>query len=85
MPSEVKGQYRGLHDLALERPAEAVRRLEPLADKYPTVPEQFNLLAAAYQGTGQGDKADAIIERNYRGHSDYLFARIDMADTALGR
>src|SRR5688572_23727905 len=53
LPPEVDEQYTELHDLALGQPEQAVPRLEALLERFPDVPQLYNLLSAAYAGTGR--------------------------------
>jgi tetratricopeptide (TPR) repeat protein len=85
LPSEVDEQYPELHDLALRHPEQAISRLEPLLERFPDVPQLYNLLAAAYAGVGRREKSDELTELNYRKAPDYFFARIGYAGVLLER
>jgi tetratricopeptide (TPR) repeat protein len=85
LPPEVDEQYPELHDLALRQPEQAVPRLEALLERFPDVPQLYNLLSAAYAGTGRPEKSDEVTELNYRKAPDYFFARIGYAGVLLGR
>ncbi|HEV2292400.1 MAG TPA: hypothetical protein VGR35_01005 [Tepidisphaeraceae bacterium] len=82
---EVEAQYEELHELTMTRPAEAVPRLESLVEKYPQIPVLKNWLSVAYQQTGREAESDAMGERLWREHPDYLFARISQAQVHLRR
>ncbi len=82
---EVEAQYAELHELTMTRPAKAVPRLESLVDKYPQIPVLKNWLSAAYGLTDRDAESDAMGERLWREHPDYLFARIHKAQVHLRR
>lgn len=82
---EVESQYAELHELTVTNPAEAVPRLEHLIEKYPQIPVLKNWLSVAYQQTGREAESDAMGERLWREHPDYLFARISRAQVHLRR
>ncbi len=82
---EIEAQYEELHELTTTRPAEAVLRLEPLVDRYPQIPVLKNWLMVAYQQTGCEQESEAVGERLWREHPEYLFARINQAQVHLRR
>jgi len=85
LPLEVERQYDQLHDLTINEPTKAVPRLEPLVAKYPQLAVLMNWLACSYAATGRQAEADALNERLWREHPDYLFARIARADAHLSK
>ena len=86
VPNEIVEQVAEAMDLIYDgKGAEAVRRLEPLLERYPNVPRLYNLLRTAYVLAGQRTKASEIAERNYRLHPTYLFAKLDYAGDFLTR
>ena len=85
LPAEVESQYEDLYESLHRTPARAVGRLEALIEKHPEVAQLYNLLAGAYSRSGQHEKAEDIIERNYRQNPDYLFARLNYAELCLSR
>jgi tetratricopeptide (TPR) repeat protein len=72
-----------LHFLANEAPAEAIPELVALIERHPDVPVFYNYLASAYVGVGDDARAEEVIEENYRRNPDYLFARVNHAETCL--
>ena len=82
---EVEEQYSELHELTMEDPARAIPRLEALVAKYPSIPVLKNWLSFAYTKTGRPADAEAVEERLWREHPDYLFARLARARHHLAR
>src|SRR3954469_14868299 len=72
---EVEAVYAELYELTLDKPADAVARLEPLVAKYPSIPVLKNWLMVAYSEVGREAESDAMGERLWQEPSDYLFAR----------
>ena len=82
---EVEEQYSELHELTMHEPEEALPRLEALVAKYPAIPVLKNWLSVAYTQIGRRADAEALEERLWREHPDYLFARVARAHYHLGR
>ena len=85
LPPEVDEQYPDLHHLTLKHPQQAVPRLEALLERFPEVPQLYNLLSAAHAGAGRPEKSEELTELNYRKAPDYFFARIGYAGVLVGR
>ena len=66
IPSEIEGEVEDLFYESQEKPREAIPRLELLIEKYPAVPPLYNYLSIAYARIGNNNKADEIIETNYK-------------------
>ena len=82
---EVEAEYSDLQERVMTEPAKAVPRLEELVGKYPSIPVLKNWLMAAYQTAGRTADSEAMGERLWREHPDYLFARITRAQHHLSR
>jgi tetratricopeptide (TPR) repeat protein len=80
---ELNGVIAQLHHLVNEAPAEAIPELVALIERHPDVPVFYNYLATAYVGVGDGARADEVIAENYRRNPDYLFARLNYAETCM--
>ena len=80
VPPELQEQLNGLHVTAKSNPQKAVDILEKLKEKYPNIPQVFNLLGLAYSELGNKTKANEIAEENYLKNPDYLFAKINYAE-----
>jgi tetratricopeptide (TPR) repeat protein len=79
VPPELENGGKALHDLALDHPRKAIPRLESLVEQYPRVPALKNWLSVAYTKAGRDADADAVEERIWREHPNYLFGRISRA------
>jgi tetratricopeptide (TPR) repeat protein len=71
--------------LSERKPAEAVRRLEPLLQQWPGVPQLGNLLNVCYSQLGRTADADRLTEEQFIRFPDYLFAKVNYAWSLLGR
>jgi len=85
LPQEVKEAINRLHEVSQERPSEAIPELLDWIERYPNVPVFCNYLSVAYSLSGQRDKAEVMIEENYRRNPDYLFARMNYGELCLTR
>jgi len=72
-----------MQHLVNEAPVEAIPKLVALIERHPDVPVFYNYLASAYLGVGDDERADEVIEENYRRNPDYLFARVNHAETCF--
>jgi tetratricopeptide (TPR) repeat protein len=80
MPPELLEQLPDLHATIKSNPQKAVDILEKLKEKYPNVPQIFNLLGLAYSELGNKTKAYDIAKENYLKNPEYLFAKINYAE-----
>ncbi|QDV32941.1 hypothetical protein [Tautonia plasticadhaerens] len=81
LPGVVREQIQRLHEGSQSRPREAIPDLIDLIGRYPDVRVLYNYLAVAYSLTRQDAKAEETIRENLRRHPDYLFARLNYAET----
>jgi tetratricopeptide (TPR) repeat protein len=75
--------FEDLYVKIQEDPQKHIDRLVQFCDRHPKVPEAANLLAFAYLRLKKRKEAEAVIEKTYHEHPDYLIARINYADQAL--
>lgn len=66
-----------------EDPQKHIDALTELYNRQSQVPEIANLLAYAYLRLKKKKETEALIEKTYREHPDYLIARINYADQCL--
>jgi tetratricopeptide (TPR) repeat protein len=83
LPQEVKDAIDRLYDTSQRRPQQAIPELLELLEKYPDIPQLYNFLSLAYSRSGQIDKANQVIRKNYRRNPDYLFARLNYAELCM--
>jgi tetratricopeptide (TPR) repeat protein len=76
-------RHNELHELIHDDPAAAIPELERVLAAYGPAPLLYNWLAAAYIRIGNHEKADEMQRLNYEKFPDYLFAKINHADTLL--
>jgi tetratricopeptide (TPR) repeat protein len=67
------------HAYVQKNPAGAVTGLIELVQKYPDIPQFKNLLATAYQLSGNLKKANDVNEWIISEHPDYLFGKLNKA------
>jgi tetratricopeptide (TPR) repeat protein len=79
LPRQVREQLKDLQYLHKTQPEQAIVSLLDLIERYPKVPIFYNYLIAAYNATGQPEKAEAAIEEAYQKHPDYHFAKTNYA------
>ncbi len=81
LPDHIKDKIDDLYDLVQEKPDQTViSDLEALIEKYPKVPVLYNYLSAAYSRSGDKEKYQEAIKKNYKLNPDYLFARLNYAE-----
>jgi tetratricopeptide (TPR) repeat protein len=85
LPREVKDAVERLHDKAQKQPREAIPELLEWIEQYPSIPTLYNYLSVAYSLSGQQEKSEEAIQRNYQRNPDYLFARLNYAELCLAR
>jgi tetratricopeptide (TPR) repeat protein len=85
LPENVKNAVERLYRECEEEPDEAIHELLVWLEKYPNLPVLYNYLGVSYGRTGQREKAQEIIEENYRRNPDYLFARLNYAQSCLNK
>ena len=85
LPQEIKDKVAILLNKARKNPKKAIPELEELKKKYPQVPLIYNYLTVAYTKLGKTEKADEIIKQNIQKNPDYLFARLNYAETCLAK
>jgi tetratricopeptide (TPR) repeat protein len=83
MPEKLSNEMNELHEIIFRTPALAIERLETLIAKYPTIPRLYNFIATAYSRMGNEKKARYYVEENYRNNPDYLFAKLNYAQTCM--
>jgi tetratricopeptide (TPR) repeat protein len=84
-PPELEAEKAELYEMMTAAPHEAIPRLERLIEQYPAIPSLKNWLMVAYQQAGRRADSDAMSERAWREHPDYLFGRIARAYDYLNR
>ncbi len=80
LPQHVKAAFEQLYFEAQKNPEKAIPKLLAWLEKYPNIPMLYNYLSVAYNMSGQQDKAEEVILKNYRRNPDYLFARLNYAE-----
>jgi len=85
LPNQVKDAIEALHFIAQDNPLKAIPELNELIKKYPDLPMLYNYLSVAYARAGQSEAAESVIQENYRRNPDYLFARLNYAETCLAK
>jgi hypothetical protein len=76
-------QREQIYDLVADNPAEALRRIEVLRERFPDSPTAINWMSAACGRLGQIDRLRELAEENYRRNPDYLFARCNWAQMCM--
>ncbi|MCF8146009.1 MAG: DUF4919 domain-containing protein [Deltaproteobacteria bacterium] len=85
VPAKIEKEISELYLLSVEKPKEAIPRLEELRGLYPEHPRICNYLAGAYSHVGDSNKMIEIVEENYRRNPGYLFAKMNYAEICLQR
>ncbi len=85
LPRHVKDAFERLHHEAQRHPHQTIPELLDWIEKYPNMPMLYNYLSVAYSWAGQPEKAEEVVEENYRRNPDYLFARLNYAESCLSR
>jgi len=81
LPDHIKDKIDDLYDLVHKKPDQTIiSDLEALIKKYPKVLVLYNYLSVAYSRSGDEEKYQKIIQKNYRLNPDYLFARLNYAE-----
>lgn len=81
LPDHIKDKIDDLYELVQKYPDQTViSDLEALIEKYPKVPVLYNYLTAAYSRSGDEEKYQKAIKKNYDLNPDYLFARLNYAE-----
>ena len=62
-----------------------VKKIQATIQKYPHIPQFRNYLAVAYSVSGKHDKAYETVQKTMADFPDYLYAKLNAADTALAR
>ena len=62
---------------------DAVERIEALLEQIPDAPMLLNWLTLAYTRLGDESNAQRVIRRNFEKNPDYLFARLNLIESAL--
>lgn len=75
--------YLTLYKKAQENPKEAEAEIEKWFEKYPHLPELYNLLSYAYVKQKKIRKAEKLIKENFVHNPENLFAKINYADQCL--
>jgi tetratricopeptide (TPR) repeat protein len=75
--------FKDLHLNIQVDPQKHIDALVQFHERHPKLPEATNLLAYAYLRLKKKKEAEALIEKAYQEHPDYLIARINYADQAL--
>ncbi|MBS0604535.1 MAG: hypothetical protein JSS60_05795 [Verrucomicrobia bacterium] len=83
LPKEEKKLFDELYYKVQEEPKKHIDQLLELDARCPRIPEIANLLAFAYLKTSKGKEAEALIEKTWREHPDYLIARINYGEQVL--
>lgn len=81
LPDHIKDKINDLYDIVQKKPDQTViSDLEALIKKYPKVPVLYNYLSIAYARSGDEEKYQKTIKKNYHLNPDYLFARLNYAE-----
>ena len=83
LPKEEWEYYEILYDKVQEDPRKHFDALVEFSQRHPNVPEIANLLAFVLLRLKRAKEAEALIEKTYRDHPQYLIARINYADQCL--
>lgn len=83
LPHADQKLFEELYVRVQEDPQKHIESLIHLYHLQPQVPEIANLLAYAYLRLKKKREAEALIEKTYHEHPDYLIARINYADQCL--
>jgi tetratricopeptide (TPR) repeat protein len=83
IPEEVQDQMEDLVEKATRGSKEVIGTLEALIDKYPKVPKLYNFLSVAYSNLGNREQAKLWAEKNYLNNPEYIFARLNWAETCI--
>ena len=83
MPPELEDKMVKLYYKAQSQPEEALEDLIKLKAKYPSSPQIYNMIGGIYSKLGKSEKANEIAKENYEANPNYLFAKINFANTLL--
>lgn len=75
--------FHELHEGVLQTPKKYLKSLEEFFKRFPDIPEVANLLAYSWLKVRKKSEAEALIEKTWRNHPDYLIGRINHAEMAL--
>lgn len=82
-PKEQQAVSIMIYKMLKSNPAEAIKQLPPLIEKYPNDPILAGYLTVAYQCTKNEIMEKQTIIKNYQQFPDYLFARCSYAELCL--
>jgi tetratricopeptide (TPR) repeat protein len=85
LPPHVREAVETFYQKAQDKPREAIPELEKMIEQYPKLPMLYNYLVVAYSKMGDNQKAEAVIQECIQQNPDYLFGRINYAETCLQR
>ncbi|MCF6158790.1 MAG: hypothetical protein E3K32_09505 [wastewater metagenome] len=85
LPAKVQQEIENVHFMVHENPWKAIRKLKKLIETYPDIPRLYNYLIAAYSVIGKLEKAEALVLESYKKHPDYLFAKLNYAETCMSK
>ena len=81
LPNHIKDKIDDLYEIVQKKFDQTViSDLEALIKKYPNVPLLYNYLSMAYARSGDQEKYQKTIKKNYQLNPDYLFARLNYAE-----
>ncbi len=80
MPTDVQEEINTLYHQLNNNPASTIKNLENLVHRYANIPQLYNYLYAAYINTGQIEKGNRVLQKNYQKNPSYLFAKLNYAE-----
>jgi tetratricopeptide (TPR) repeat protein len=80
---EIKEILEGMHVKVQKKKNSALKELNDLIKKYPSIPQFKNLLSTLYEKQGNHFMAAEINRRLDSLHPDYLYGKINLANTAI--
>lgn len=83
LPKKEQALFEDLYIKIQENPEKHMESLTQLYHRQPQVPEIANLLTYAFLRLKKQQEAEALIEKTYRDHPNYLIAKINYADQCL--
>jgi len=83
IPIEVREQMDALHGLIQSNPEAALPQLLDLIQDYPDIPKLYNYLSVVYLRLGDEKRVDELVVETYQRFPDYLFARINYAESYM--
>ena len=82
-PSELIHLIQRMHNRVTQKKPNIIQELKDVIAKHPNVPAFKNYLMLAYSNAGEAKKALGYAHQIYKEHPNYLYARVNLANTYI--